>query len=236
MRVSLTSSFKTAVIALAMAAGSAGAQSIGSGTPTSGIDPFGFDSFYPSTFGTVGQTFIASSAMPILTSFRFYLTENFGGADLRFVGSVYAYSTDHIVGPALYTSTVRSGSSNTLTYDSDQSFFSGLNVLLTGGNTYAFLLQTTATSPDGASNIVGTTIANSVTTGTLITSPSYSESDLQKGGAFIVPPAGTFGADAALIATFSANVSTVPEPSSVVLLAAGLAGVVVVARRRRVVS
>jgi hypothetical protein len=233
MRISLTSSLKAAVVALAMAVAPASAQTIGSGTPTSGIDPFGFDTFYPSTFGTVGQTFIAQSATPLLTSFRFYLTESFGGADLKFVGSVYEFSADHIVGPVLYTSTVRSGSSNTLGYDSDQSFFSGLSVLLTGGHTYAFLLQTASSSPDGSSNIVGTTTANTITTGSLIASAGYTESDLQQSGAFGALPAGTYGADAALIATFSANVSTVPEPNSIVLLAAGLAGVVVITRRRR---
>jgi hypothetical protein len=227
MRLSLTASIASASVALAMIATPSAAQTFGSNFPDNGIGPFGRDAFYSIVTGAVAESFVTPLGSPELQSFTFYLGDFFDGTDLLIEANVFAFSGDHIIGPALYTSTVRSGSSNQADFDPFD--FSNVNLVLTPGTTYALLLRTTVSSPDGSTNLVGTTTNDTFSLGQLYTSTGSTDADLSANGAFVASDPTTFGSDAALQVTFTAT----PEPASLVLMTSGLFGVGIMARRRR---
>ena len=209
----------------------ASAQTFGSAVTDNSVGPFGRDALFdPFVFGAVAQTFVTPAGSPVLQSFTFYLGDFIGGADLRVQASIFAFNTNRLVGPALYTSTVRNGSTDESGFT--PFLFSGVNLLLTPATTYAFLLRPTAATPDGSSNLVATSQTNTFTLGSLFTSTATSDAALAANGAFTQSTANTFGADAALTATFGPATTTVPEPSTVLLVATGLGVVGMLARRK----
>jgi hypothetical protein len=205
----------------------ASAQSFGSSTTDNAV---GFGRDPGVAFGAVAQTFTTPVSSPVLQSFTFFLGDYLGGADLRFRADVFAFSGDRIVGPSLYASSVRHGSDNQSGYS--PYLFADVNVLLTGGSTYVLLLRPTDLSPDGSSNFVATSQSNSFTLGSLFYASATSDAALALAGAFTQSTDADYGVDAAVIATFGPVVTTVPEPSTVALLASGLAVIGMLARRR----
>lgn len=226
----MLSSIRRVVALSAIVALPASAQTFG----TSAADNsalFGRDTDF-AAFGALAQTFTAPVGAPVLTSFTFWLSNGFsGGEELRFIANVFAFNNNGITGDALYTSAEQVGSSNLEGFDAYM--FSNVNVSLMSGVTYAMVLRPTAASPDFSTNLVGTTQGETFALGGLFLSTGTSENDLRVTDAFTQSTADTFGEDAAVTATFAERASTVPEPSSALLLVTGM-GVVAVRLRRAI--
>src|SRR3982751_1977382 len=112
MRISLSASLGVAGLGIAMSAPPVAAQTFGSANPDNTVGPFGLDATTTGTVGTVAQSFVTPVGSPVLQSFTFYLGDFFNGADLRVQASVFQLAVDRVVNSALFTSTVRAGSSN----------------------------------------------------------------------------------------------------------------------------
>src|SRR5438270_811984 len=174
---SFSSLLSIAALAAIVSAAPAAAQTFGSDTPTNGAGPFGRDATFGDVIGAAAETFVTPAGSPFLQSFSFYTQDFIGGGDLRLQANVFLFAMDHIVGPALYTSTERSGSANE-TGGYDPLTFSGVNLLLTPGTMYALVLRVAASSPDGSTNSVGTTIADTFTLGRFFLSTGSSDAQL----------------------------------------------------------
>lgn len=228
MRFSFAATVAAAFVA---AATPLAAQTFGYSVPDNGIAPFGMDSFNMPTFNAIAQSFQTPVGSPLLESFSFFLSDNFQGADLQVQAGVYEF-TGSSLGAALYTSGVVAGSGNSADYDPIT--VSGVHILLTPGTLYALVLRTAASSPDGHTDIVGTTQAETFSLGQLFVSEGSTDAELRTAGAFTMSNAQSYGTDVAIQATFGpAGVTATPEPATFALFATGLAGVGMVARRRR---
>jgi hypothetical protein len=227
---SFTSLFSIAAIAVATAVAPAPAQTFGSATPDNAAGPIGHD---VGAIGAIAESFVAPAGSPLLQSFSFFTNDFIDGGTLRLQANVFLFAIDHVVGPALYSSTERFGSTNE-TGSFDQLTFSGVNLLLAPSTMYAFVLRVAADSPDGSTNFVGTTNGDTFTFGQLFISTGSSDAELAAPGAFAASNGDTFGSDAALRATFGpATVTATPEPATLLLMASGMGGLLGLARRRR---
>jgi hypothetical protein len=215
------------VAAAIFAATPIAAQTFGSSVPTNAVAPVGRDALLTDVTGTVAQTFTAPDGSALLQSFTLYLSDFFGGSNLLVQASVFEFAADRIVGSALFTSAVSSGSSNIFGYD--PLAVSGVDLLLTPGTVYALLLRPTSSSPDGSTNFVGSTLDETFGLGQLYTSTATTDAALGTAGAFVASDANTFGADAAIQMTF---VTATPEPASLILVATGFVCFVGIVRRR----
>jgi hypothetical protein len=110
-----------------------------------------------------------------------------------------------------------------------------LNILLSPGATYALVLSAfdgNALTPDPSTVLVGATADDTYAGGSMFVSLTSDKTSLFGDGAFISDA--SFGSDVAFSASFtnSALVAT-PEPATWMLMATGLMGVGVFAKRRR---
>lgn len=167
------------------------------------------------------QTFgRAAAGFDVLRTFTFSLGDfnpDGSGAGLQFRASVFAVDGTQL-GARLYQSDVRTGSGNYVAFDP---YLFAPGVTLTPGvTTFALVLEAVGGTA-GASDVIAT-----------------SGADYAGGQLFAVDASGNLveptGADAFFSAAFgpAAPASAVPEPTTVLLLAGGLAGVGVLARRR----
>jgi hypothetical protein len=182
---------------------------------------------------TYGQT-ITTPSDNILNSFSFWLgrtSTNFpdpSNPSLSFMGYVYEWSEamSHAVGPALYTSGVFTHDATPATPFTEYTFNTG-GLSLTTGSTYALFLSTSGLAGSGRIQWESAT------------------GDEYAGGHFIFLNNGentsawtTDGwssqpSDLHFEATFAGVSTTVPEPSTWVMLVTGLLALGVVAMRRR---
>lgn len=250
----MTRSFRASITALAFsvaaATSTASAQATSSvsnkavaSNLTSSVGELGLYAAGDNIIGAIAQTFAAPTNYALLQSFRFFFTSGFGDTSdqLKLQVDIYAFNatTRNIVGPSLYA-TSSSGTGDLIGDVSDPSYsglldFPVVNLSLSPGATYAFLFRPTLTSPDGATNLALTTIADTYTGGQLFYSSSTTNSTLSSAGAFTGSNSNSFGADAKFEATFG-RTSVVPEPNSIALVAVGLAGIIIVSLRRRVIA
>ncbi len=229
MTAVLRAPFRSLVVsaALASSAGSVAAQGT-SATIALPIDPAGS---YAGPFGPApdgaerfAQTFTRPAAgFDFLRGFTFYLGD-FGpdgsGANLRFRAGIFTVD-GNTLGQQLFLSEERIGSAAYPSFDTYTFTTPGLRLDPTVTR-FAILLQATGMQNAGTNAIAGS-------------AASYG------GGAFYLVDENDYliplsqVPEMAFSATFDvAPTATVPEPGSVVLLAAGLAGVGVLGRRRRV--
>ena len=226
-----------AVFSIAAAASVAGAQSIN--LPDNETPTFYFGKGGASA--TYGQTFTAPTGGNFLQTFSFWLGDDPQGLgttnapSLLFQAYVMQWdaANGHATGPVLYSSSVYGGpTSLSQRYD-----FASPNVAVSAGTQYVAFLS----ASNSFGNIVPTDATALMETSLLGT---------YTGGAFVFTDNGSdfnslstnpwdftgFGPDyqAHFAADFSANaVSVVPEPSSLVLLVAGLSTLMVLAVRKK---
>lgn len=180
---------------------------------------FGADPFVP----TVGQTFIAQNAF--LTSFSFFLSAdaNTVAADqLPFTAYIAAWDGTSAVGPLLFTGPLWLGPSGV-----GQRYQASSNgIALTPGASYiAFLSVSGLGAPLDAMAAIELSDSNAAGGELVFAMNGDDLSALTQGGAWA-----SAGVQAQFEARFSAT--TVPEPATFVLFAAGLAIVGIAARRR----
>jgi hypothetical protein len=225
-------------VALALAAGMAGpvaAQTTVGAGGGSFVQSWGKDATTANT-----QTYGQSVTVPldnILNSFSFWLgptSTNFpdpANPSLSFMAYVYAFDagSSHAVGPALYTSSVYTYNATPTSAFTEYTFNTG-GLSLNTGDLYALFLSTSGLSGTGHIQWEAAT------------------SDEYAGGNFIfqnngedvsswtTDPWGTgYASDLHFEATFGPSAG-VPEPSAWMLLVAGLLGLGMAARRRRVAA
>jgi hypothetical protein len=208
-----------AAAALALSTGSLGAQT---------IDTRVTDRFLQSVQGDVivGQSFTAPIGAGALTDFTLWI----GGYDsYTYRVLLYAANGTSPTGPALFTSDVRTAPASPAVYW-EETFLVG-SVPVAPGALYAVLVQTT--DPVAYLNVQ----AEDADPATVLTFDSTYD-----GGEYLICgyaadpttaacDGNVTGADLSFVAHFAP--SAVPEPSAVVLLAAGLLGLGVAGRSRR---
>lgn len=219
-----------ALLALVAASPTAAQTTIGAGGG-SFVQSWGKDAGTPNT-QTYGQA-ITAPTDNILTSFSFWLgktSTNFpdpSNPSLSFMAYVYGWSegTSMATGSALYTSGVYTHNATPDSPFTEYTFSTG-GLTLTAGNMYALFLSTSGLTGDGHIQWEAAT------------------SDEYAGGHFIFQNNGEstsawttsawgsgFASDLHFEATFAST--TVPEPSTWVMLITGLLALGVVALRRR---
>jgi hypothetical protein len=189
-------------------------------------------------FATVGQTFTAAVDGQ-LSGFSFWLGNEAGSPDantvdadqLRFRAYIMAWDGTASVGEVLYSSDIMSGP----TTAAQQITFAPTALMLTTGSSYVAFLSTSglfAENPDFAFAAVGLSDESGLG-GTSVFLDSGNDA------ACFLSTCGTTwqsGTDfSAPQLQFELVVRTVPEPASASLALIGLAGLTVVARRRRLV-
>lgn len=190
-------------------------------------------------FQTLGQSFMAPGVVVRLQSFSLSFTNFFNGAALRFDAYLYAFDVANrrLSGNALWSSTNVAGSGND--FDFDLRTFATGNVRLAPSTIYMFLITTStqgSTVPDDAANQVGISTGNAYTGGTLwIAENGSNPGRLLDSNAF-TDVGSADGLDAAFSATFAVDEQVVPEPTTLLLTGAGLIGLVITARRRRMTA
>jgi hypothetical protein len=178
---------------------------------------------------TVGQSFVAPTATARLNSFSLSFSNFFNGSALRFDAYLFAFDAANrrVSGNALWSSLNVAGSSND--FDFDTRMFT-VGVDLVPSSTFIFFVTTSTqgtTIPLDASNLIGTNDTNGYTLGSFwAASNGMDLNALRTTNAFST-------VDGITDAAFSANFGVVPEPSSVVLTATGLAFLLLRVRRRR---
>lgn len=226
-------------IAMAFAAPVAAQVTVSTGSPDLGIGPLGVDAanagFIPTA---IAETFFAPPDGAYLQSFTFFLSSFANGGALKLSASLYAFSADHLIGSALFTSPFVNGSDNEAGFDSrtvggDPT--APLNIFLAPNTTYAMVLSAfdgNAATPDGSTVLVGVTSADTFSGGSLFLSLAPDNASLFGDGAFISDA--SFGSDVAFSASLTATrLVATPEPATLMLMATGLAGVGLFAKRRR---
>jgi len=209
-----------AACTLALPARVAHAQIVSQPTNNAPLYGFGADPFVP----TIGQTFVAANSY--LTSFSFFLTAdaNTVSADqLPFAAFLAAWDGTSAVGPLLYAGPALLGPTGVGQRYQVQS----QGIALTPGAFYvAFLSVSGLGAPAGAMAAVELSDDASAG-GELVFAQNGDDLDaLTQGGAW-----SGAGVQAQFEATFSPT--TVPEPATVVLFAAGMLVVGLATRRRR---
>ena len=228
----LTATF--AVAATAALTTALSAQQIDTGAPLGGVNANGFGQLNPSQATVVGQTFVAPQYTQ-LDRFSFYLADSRSFAVTSYNAFVAAYdgATDMIVGPILWQSAARLGTASQTPVETVFEITGGLSVL-PGQRYIAFLgipsLAGSFTQQFGVASRTASTfgegLASRVSTAYPGTVDSYAAMRWSA-------PADQNFAFRATFSNGAAPVSTVPEPATVALLAGGLLGTAVVARRRR---
>jgi hypothetical protein len=222
-------------VALALAIGvpgpTAAQTTIGAGGG-SFVQSWGKDAGTPNT-QTYGQT-ITTPTDNILTSFSFWLgrtSTNFpdpANPSLSFMAYVYEWSDgmSHAVGPALYTSGVYTHDATPATPFTKYTFNTG-GLPLTFGSVYAFFLSTSGLA--GTGHIMWEAATGDNYAGGHFIFINNGENT----GAWTSDPWGSgFASDLHFEANFVGS-TTVPEPSTWVMLVTGLLALGLVALRRR---
>ena len=224
-----------AVAALMIVSAVGHAQTINLPNNDSPTGPFG-----KTSTATYGQTFTTPTGFSFLQTFSFWLTNDAGlgaanSSSLTFKAYVMAWDAGNgrATGPVLYSSAVQSGP----TLFSQRYDFASPNTLVNGGGQYVAFLS--------ASGLFGSIPVAEATAGV-----ESSFNGTYAGGQFVFADNGdNFGAlssqewllaggfpeyQAHFNAVFSQTaVSVVPEPSSLVLLVAGLSSLLVLAVRKK---
>lgn len=206
-----------AVTAAAFAAAPAAAQTLVIPPSSTGaeVGPFGADATYGFTTSLVGQSFVAQNAR--LLSFTFLLRNDVGAAAAP---QFRAYLADYdplngTIGTVRFASALLTGTAGSsylpLTVTANAALTTGLPYI-------AYLSGVTSTS---GVNYLATSDNASYANGALV---------YDLGGASLYTD---LSQEAAFTAVFAPAVSAVPEPATLALVAGGLAGVAVLARRKR---
>jgi hypothetical protein len=217
-------------LAIAIAGPAAAQTTIGAGGG-SFVQSWGKDGGTPNT-QTYGQT-ITTPTDNILTSFSFWLgrtSTNFpdpSDVSLSFMAYVYQWNSgaSMATGPALYTSGVYTHNATPATPFTEYAFYTG-GLSLIPGSTYALFLSTSGLAGDGHIMWEAAT-GDDYTGGSFIFHNNGEDKSLWTTD----PWAAGFASDLHFEATFAG--STVPEPSTWLMLATGLLGLGGVAVRRR---
>ena len=133
---------------LAFAVPAAAQVTVGSAPADAAVGQLGVDSqnagFIPTA---IAQTFFAPPGQSYLQSFTFFLSSFANGGDLKLNASIYAFSADHLIGSALFTSPFNGTDNEAPTVAEFDSHTVGgdpsapLNILLSPGSVYALVLS-----------------------------------------------------------------------------------------------
>lgn len=182
---------------------------------------------FTGAFSALAQRFTAPADNTLLQSYQFYLSYSFGGSGLQFRSGVAEFSGGTF-GPVLFSRS-HSGSDNITEFDTYA--VNSVNLRLSAGTTYAFVFWGLgARNDDGLSNLLGAS-SESFGSGGLFAS-NTGDSNGSPSGPFFALDDQLAPASLALSATFG-SATVVPEPNSLVLVAIGCAGLLIIARRRR---